>query len=292
MGTGRRYCPTMMPAPTPRVSVVIPAYNAATTVAEAVRSALAQTMGDLEVIVSDDGSDRPTADALRGIDDERLRVIRLPANRGVGAARNAAVGEARAPLVAQLDADDLWYPAHLESMLPAFADAEVGLAYGDAEVRGHPDGRDRWILHGADHPVNDLPRLYAGNPAPSPTVVMRTNAVREVGGYPTWLSVGEDYLLYIRLRRAGWRLAYVASPSAVYRWPEPGRGATFNRRRNARQGAKMFATLWLSAPRDRALCRRLVTELIGVLVTHVPGSLGVGRALRRIGYVVRGRWSH
>ena len=139
----------MMPALAPRVSVVIPAYNAETTVAEAVRSALAQTMGDLEVIVSD-GSDRPTADALRGIDDERLRVIRLPANRGVGAARNAAVAEARAPLVAQLDADDLWYPAHLESMLPAFADAKVGLAYGDAEVRGHPDGRDRWILHGAD----------------------------------------------------------------------------------------------------------------------------------------------
>ena len=64
-------------------------------------------------------------------------------------------------------------------------------------------------LHGADQPVNDLARLYAGNPAPSPTVVMRTDAVRGVGGYPTWLSVGEDYLLYIRLRRAGWRLAYV-----------------------------------------------------------------------------------
>ena len=281
----------MMPPPTPRVSVVIPAYNAATTVGEAVRSALAQTMADLEVIVSDDGSDPPIADALRGIDDERLRVTRLPVNRGVGAARNAAVAEARGPLVAQLDADDLWYPDHLESMLPAFDDAEVGLAYGDADVRGHPDGRDRWIRPGDDHPVNDLARLYAGNPAPSPTVVMRTDAVRGVGGYPTWLSVGEDYLLYIRLRRAGWRLAYVASPSAVYRWPEPGRGATFNRRRNARQGAKMFAWLWLGAPRDPAVRRRLVTELIGVLVTHVPGSLGAGRALRRAGQAARARRS-
>lgn len=281
----------MMPPPTPRVSVVIPAYNAASTVGEAVRSALSQTMADLEVIVSDDGSDPPIADALRGIDDRRLRVTRLPVNRGVGAARNAAVAEARAPLVAQLDADDLWYPEHLESMLPAFADAGVGLAYGDADVRGHPDGRDRWILPGDDHPVNDLARLYAGNPAPSPTVVMRTDAVRGVGGYPTWLSVGEDYLLYIRLRRAGWRLAYVASPSAVYRWPEPGRGATFDRRRNARQGAKMFAMLWLGAPRDRALRRRLGTELTGVLVTHVPGSLGAGRALRRAGHAARRRWS-
>ncbi|MGZ4273550.1 MAG: glycosyltransferase family 2 protein [Solirubrobacteraceae bacterium] len=277
----------MMTPPAPRVTVVIPAYNAFTTVAQAVRSALAQTMADLEVIVSDDGSRPPIADALREIDDERLRVIRLPANRGVSAARNAAVAEARAPLVAQLDADDLWYPAHLEAMLPAFADADVGLAYGNADVRGHPDGRHRWIVGSNGHPVNDLARLYAGNPAPSPTVVMRTEAVRAVGGYPTWLSVGEDYLLYIRLRRAGWRLAYVAEPTAVYRWPEPGRGATFNRRRNARQGAKMFAVLWLGAPRDRALGRRLANEMIGVLATHVPGSLQAGRALRRTGQRLR-----
>lgn len=272
----------MMPRAVPRVTVVIPAYNASATIPDAVRSALAQTMADLEVVVVDDGSDRPAADALDAIHDPRLRVIRLPVNGGVGAARNAAVAAARAPLMAQLDADDLWYPRHLETMLPAFADAQVGLVYGNAEVRGHPDGRDLWIADG-DHPVNDLSRLYAGNPAPSPTVVMRTAAVRAVGGYPTWLSVGEDYLLYIRLRRAGWRLAYDGEPSAVYRWPEPGRGATFDRRRHARQGVKMFGVLWLGSPRDAALRRRLIAELIGVAVTHVPGTLETGRALRRAG---------
>jgi glycosyltransferase involved in cell wall biosynthesis len=280
----------MMPRSVPRVTVVIPAYNASATLPDAVRSALTQTMADLEVVVVDDGSDQPVADALHTIRDERLRVIRLPANRGVGAARNAAVAAARAPLVAQLDADDLWYPEHLEALLPVFADAQVGLGYGNAEVQGHPDGRHRWITDG-DHPVNDLSRLYAGNPAPSPTVVMRTAAVRAVGGYPTWLSVGEDYLLYIRLRRAGWRLAYVGEPSAVYRWPEPGRGATFNRRRNARQGAKMFTVLWLGAPRDAALRGRLSTELIGVVVTHVPRALEAGRALRRAWRALAAVWS-
>ncbi|MGH2896804.1 MAG: glycosyltransferase family 2 protein [Solirubrobacteraceae bacterium] len=279
-----------MPLAIPRVTVVIPAYNASATIPDAVHSALAQTMPDLEVIVVDDGSDRPATDALDAIHDARLRVIRLPVNGGVGAARNAAVAAARAPLVAQLDADDLWYPQHLEMMLPAFADERVGLVYGNAEVRGHPDGRQLWIADG-DHPVNDLSRLYAGNPAPSPTVVMRTAAVRAVGGYPSWLSVGEDYFLYIRLRRTGWRLAYVDESSAVYRWPEPGRGATFNRRRNARQGAKMFGVLWLGSPRDAALRSRLIAELIGVLVTHVPPALDMGRALRRAGRALAAVWS-
>jgi glycosyltransferase involved in cell wall biosynthesis len=279
---------------TPRVSVLIPAHNASTTVAEAVASALAQTMADLEVIVVDDGSEIPISQALESIRDERLRVLRFVRNRGVGAARNAGVAAARAPLVAQLDADDLWHPSHLESMLPAFEDPRVGLAYGNVEVRGHPQGYDRWIPDAAAtdsprrsvgtpaaHPVNELSELYEGNPVPSPSAVMLTAAVKAVGGYPEWLTVGEDYLLYLRLRRAGWTFAYIDGRSAVYRWPEPGRGATFNRRRNARQGVRLFGFLLLRSPGDRALARRLRHELIGVLVSHVSGSLVVGRALRQ-----------
>jgi glycosyltransferase involved in cell wall biosynthesis len=253
-------------------------------------------MPALEVIVIDDGSEVPMVESLRAIDDERLRVIRFARNRGVGAARNAGVAAARAPLVAQLDADDLWHPTHLESMLPQFDDPRVGLAYANVDVRGHPAGYDRWIPDEAHadgprnsvgtrvrHPVTELSELYEGNPVPSPSAVMRTAAVRGAGGYPEWLTVGEDYLLYLRLRRAGWRLAYVNRRSAVYRWPEPGRGATFDRRRNARQGVKLFGFLLLRSPFDAGVRRRLGHELIALMVTHAPLSLELGRAWRRLG---------
>jgi hypothetical protein len=118
---------------------------------------------------------------------------------------------------------------------------------------------------------------------------MRTEAVRAVGGYPEWLSVGEEYLLYIRLRRAGWRFAYVDRPSAIYRWPEAGRGATFDARRNARQEAKLFAALALSSSPDSAIFARLGRELVDVVKTHVPVTVAVGRRARALARRLRAR---
>lgn len=286
----------------PCVSVLIPAFNAGPTIVQSVASALAQTISDLEVIVVDDGSDQPVMTALGAIQDDRLRIMRTARNRGVSAARNSALALARAPIVAQLDADDCWHEFHLEGLLAALSDPAVGLAYANAEVLGHPKGFDRWIeLCGSRvarpravtgsrvHPVNDLPDLYSGNPIPSPAVAMRTAAVRAVGAYPEWLTVGEDYLLYLRLRRAGWRFSYVDRLSAIYRWPDSSRGATFNRRRSARQQVKLFAALALASPDEPAIRARLASELVDVLITHVPGSLTAWRLLRerRIGRLAR-----
>ena len=278
---------------TPRVSVLMPAYNAERTITQAVASALAQSVSDLELIVTDDGSAVPVARALEPVRDERLRVLRTIANRGVASARNAALAAARAPIVAQLDADDRWHESHLDGLLPAFADPGVGLAYTNAEIEGHPEGYDRWIGEWAGdprsrravterrlHPVNDLAVLYEGNPIPSPGVAMRTAAARAAGGYPPWLTVGEDYFLYLKLLRAGWRFSYVDRASAVYRWPQPGRGATFDRRRAVRQQAKLYAALALSAPGEPVISLRLARELAEVVATHVPGSLAAWRLAR------------
>lgn len=283
----------------PRVSVLMPAYNAAATVAEAVASALAQSVAELEVIVADDGSAEPIAPALAAIDDERLRIVRRPRNGGVSAARNTALALARAPLVAQLDADDLWREDHLEHLLPSFEDPLVGLAYANVEIVGYAgsdrwiaarapdDGLARWIGNSAEHPVNDLRRLYRTNPIPAPGVVMRTEAVRAVGGYPEWLRVGEEYTLYIRLRRAGWRFAYVDRRTAIYRWPEPGRGATFNVRRSSRQEVKQFVVLALSSPPDLALYNGLWLRLVHLLTTHVPATVSIAHRLRAIVRAIR-----
>jgi len=272
----------------PRVSVLIPAYNSPPEIVQAVTSALAQTIGDVEVIVSDDGSAVPVAERLAPVRDKRLRIIRSARNGGIAAARNAALAAAAAPIVAQLDHDDFWRDDHLECLLPALSEPTVGLAYANAEIIGHPDGLDRWIavrtpgdgLPGwlsdpSIHPVNDLSTLYRGNPIPALSVVMRTDAVRAVGGYPLGLDIATDYALYIRIRRAGWRFAYVDRPSAVYRWPEPQRGASFNRRRGHRHELRLFAGLALREPRNTAIRARLVKEIKNVVAAHVPRPLQV-----------------
>jgi glycosyltransferase involved in cell wall biosynthesis len=291
----------MPTTPNPAVTVITPAYNAAATLAEAVASTLRQTVRDIEVIVVDDGSRVPAAEALAAVHDERLRVIRREVNGGVSSARNAALAAARAPVVAQLDADDLWRPDHLEEALPAFADPAVGLVYTNVEVVGTPrldrwiavrrpgDGLPAWVSDPAQHPVNDLERLYRGNPIPSPGVLMRTEAVRAVGGWSRWLRFGEDYHLYIRLRRAGWLFAYVDHTSAVYRWPEPGRGVSGDSRLSARQSLKLFTVLALRTPADRAVRRRLRVEAANVIETHVPGALPVARQLKRLHRSALGR---
>jgi succinoglycan biosynthesis protein ExoO len=277
----------------PRVSVLIPAYNSPPLIAEAVESALTQTVGDVEVIVSDDGSTEPVAERLASVRDERLRIIRSERNRGIAAARNVALAAATAPFVAQLDHDDFWREDHLEWVLPALDEAGVGLAYANAEIIGHPEGLDRWIaartpddeLPGwlsdrSIHPVNDLSTLYAGNPIPALSVVMRTEAVRAVGGYPRGIDIATDYALYIRLRRAGWRFAYIDRPSAVYRWPERERGASFDRQRGRRHELRLFAGLALRQPRNAAIRRRLLVELKNVIALHVPGAARLWKWLR------------
>lgn len=111
-----------VPAPdpdAPAVSVVTPVWNAAATLAEAVASVRAQTRGDWEMLIIDDGSTdggRALAEALAA-GDPRLRVLGWAARRGAAAARNAGIKAARGRVIAFLDADDRWWPRKLEVQL-------------------------------------------------------------------------------------------------------------------------------------------------------------------------------
>jgi glycosyltransferase involved in cell wall biosynthesis len=210
---------------------MMPAFNAETTIRESVESALAQTESDLELIVVDDGSAIPVSEVLSDVTDPRMRVIRHRRNRGPSAARNTALAAARSPLVSQLDADDMWEPAYLESVLPAFEDPAVGLAYTNATILGHPTGHDTYIVDPSPHPIDRFPKIAEQNPVPALTATMRKSAVSAVGGYARRLWLSQDYHLYLKLAAAGWRFAYVHRKLARFRWPEPERGRTYDRRR-------------------------------------------------------------
>jgi len=253
----------------PLTTVMMPAYNAEATIAESVRSVLAQTEPRLELIVVDDGSDVPVTNVLETIRDPRLRIVRHDRNRGPSAARNTALAAARAPLVSQLDADDLWEPDYLESVLPRFDEPDVGLVYTNATILGHPTGHDTYIFDPEPHPIDRFPKLAEQNPVPALTATMRKEAVSSVGGYARRLWLAQDYHLYLKLAAAGWRFAYVDRKLARFRWPEPTRGRTYDRRRHERYELAMwlaFAARHPLTPGPRRQVRtRVRQELARVL---------------------------
>src|ERR1700691_732220 len=101
---------------TPRISVVVPAYNAAVYLPHAIDSVLAQTYPDWEIVIVDDGSTDNTCavvDSYRPTLQDKLQYIHQP-NRGVSAARNTGIRAARGQFIALLDGDDVWLPHRLE----------------------------------------------------------------------------------------------------------------------------------------------------------------------------------
>ena len=119
---------------TPRVSVVVPTHRRPGLVRRAVASALAQSVGDLEVVVVVDGRDAETVAALDGLGDARVRAVVPERALGNGAARNRGVAEARAPYVALLDDDDAWLPGKLDAQLAEAERAEAEAGRGGAAL--------------------------------------------------------------------------------------------------------------------------------------------------------------
>ncbi|MEQ9638590.1 MAG: glycosyltransferase [Alphaproteobacteria bacterium] len=203
----------------PRVSVVMPAYNAEATIAEAIDSVLAQDLADLELIVVDDGAIDATAEIVAGYAarDRRVRLIRQD-NAGVSATRNRAIAEARAAYVAFLDADDAWEPdklAHQAALLDRRP--EVGFCYTAQTII---DGAGRAISTYAvkpDYRGRCLPALARSNGIGLSTVMARTELLRAVGGFDETLDLCEDWELWIRLAERT-ELDYVDAPLTRYRF--------------------------------------------------------------------------
>lgn len=118
-------------------SIVLPTYDRATLLPRAIASVLAQTDGDFELIVVDDGSRDDTAAVVAAIPDPRIRYVRLPANRGLPAARNAGLAVARGTFVAFQDSDDEWFPDKLARQRAVLArHPMVDVVYGDMDRVG------------------------------------------------------------------------------------------------------------------------------------------------------------
>lgn len=123
---------------TPLVSVIMPSYNAERHIAESIASVQSQTLGDWELLVSDDCSSDSTREIVSGIaeGDPRVRFLPLEENGGAAKARNNSLAHARGRYIAYLDADDLWYPEKLERQIAFMEERGAAFSCASYEVVG------------------------------------------------------------------------------------------------------------------------------------------------------------
>ncbi|HEY6836991.1 MAG TPA: glycosyltransferase [Gaiellaceae bacterium] len=198
-----------------RVTVVIPAFDAETTVGAAISSALWQTYRDFEVVVVDDGSGDATG-AIASSFPEPVRVVRQD-NAGVAAARNLGVAEAQGELIAFCDADDVLLPQHLETLV-AVRDRHGGIATSNCYWL-FPGGIDAArTRYKGRFPSPDRQRLAILEQNFVSTMSLFPKAlVGEVGGFDEELEVAEDWDFWLRAIYVGHRVALQPKPLALYR---------------------------------------------------------------------------
>jgi glycosyltransferase involved in cell wall biosynthesis len=208
----------------PTVSVIIPAYNAAAFIGETLDSVYAQTFSDFEVIVVNDGSP-DTEDLERALKryPPSLRYLKQE-NSGAAAARNTGIRAANGEFVAFLDADDTWLPAFLEKQVDLLNHNRADVVWADALISGDSALSGRTFMevqpsHGEVTPENLLAVKVT---VLTSTVVARRQPVIDVGLFDVNLRRGQDFELWLRLARRGFRFAYQEEVLAHRRIMESG----------------------------------------------------------------------
>ncbi len=209
---------------TPQVSVIMPAFNTGRWIRQAIQSVLDQTLTEVEILVVDDGSTDDTVAVVASIQDERVRLLRQPENRGVSAARNVALDHAQGTWAAILDSDDWLARRDRLAALVALGAAhkadlvaddlylvEEGKDYAWATMVGRKALRLReptWV---------DLPMFVKYDLGPIKPLV-RVAFLRERGiRYDETLRITEDCLFYMECLLSGARLILSPEPGYAYR---------------------------------------------------------------------------
>lgn len=204
------------PQPSPLVSVVVATYNMGHYLPHAVRSALAQTYRNIEVIVVDDGSTDDTATVVQPLlADPRVRYVPKP-NGGQASAKNRGIQEARGEFVAFLDSDDAWEPEKLALQIPLFlASPRVGVVYA-RYVEMDEQGRLGQVSTNQFHRGHVSGPMLVFNFIGFSTSVVRRECFDRLGIFRDDLGMGIDYELWLRLS-AAWEFDFVDRPLVHYR---------------------------------------------------------------------------
>jgi len=189
------------------VTIIIPTYNRATKLPDAINSALAQTYKNVQVIVIDDGSVDHTAELIKSFPQVEYFYKK---NGGQASARNLGLSHAKGEIVASLDSDDMWYPGFLENCVKKLESESLDFVFAnwDQDTRGGKTWdflnndpflvpyfgkeKDNWI----DLNPKEVRELYIQScPSPSSSVVIRKSTI--VSGWDEEMNIGDDWCMYL-----------------------------------------------------------------------------------------------
>lgn len=205
----------------PLVSVVIPAFECSEFIAETLQSLFAQTFTNYETIVVNDGSlDAVELESVLKPFFDKIVYIKQQ-NAGVAAARNTAIRVARGEYLAFLDSDDIWHPTYLATQIEQIKTRNCDMIYSDAVLFG--EGIASRIRYSANAPsfgpVNTESLISAKCNVITSGTVVRRKSVIEVGMFDETLPkiCFEDFDLWFRIAKSGYRIKYHTSPLLKYR---------------------------------------------------------------------------
>lgn len=205
----------------PMFDVIVPAYNAARFLPMALDSVITQSYKDWRIILVDDGSsDETPAVAARYVEQLGSKLLYIhQANRGLPAARNVAIANSSAELLALLDADDIWLPKRLEESLKCFEGRpEVGLSYGfNSRIDAAGEVVDTFTNQSRFPEGHVAPYIYMRTMnLPCPTVTFRRKCVDAIGTFDESMKATEDRDLWLRIAQR-YTVALVPKVIALYR---------------------------------------------------------------------------
>jgi len=198
------------------ISVVVPTYNRAHMLGRSIRSILAQTFQDFEIIVVDDGSTDDTQKVVRSFGDRRIRYVQHDENKGEAAARNTGIRLAKGEYIASQDSDDEWLPEKLAKQVEVLDNSppDVGVVY-TGFWKSH-DGRKTYIpFSWVKHPNGNIHKqLLRGNFIGSPVTLIRKGCFEKVGMFDERLANVVDWEMWIRISKY-YHFRYVAEPLVI-----------------------------------------------------------------------------
>lgn len=257
-----------MAAASPRVSVVIATYNRSAVLRYAIKSALAQSVEDFELLVVGDGCTDDSEQVVAAIGDQRVRWINLPENSGhQSAPNNRGLQEARGEYIAYLGHDDLWLRHHLECLTDGLERSGAAFAHSLILRVVAPDG---------EIGVPILPRPQDGIFAPPSCTMHRRSVMEKLGGWADYrdLRMAPETDYFIRAGRAGYRTVFVPRLTAI-KFPASHRRNVYLTRPSQEQEA------WYDRIRSTPdIETTLLVAMAEDLTAKVPDQMPIGKLLK------------
>jgi glycosyltransferase involved in cell wall biosynthesis len=254
----------------PLVSVIIPTYNHAHFLRDALQSVCDQSFSDWEAVVINNYSKDDTIAVIEAFDDPRIRLENFRNNAIIAAARNRGIALARGQYLAFLDSDDTWLPEKLATCIPRLENGYGLVCHG---LRWFGNRREKEQYYGPAYRATFNALLYEGNCIATSATMVRRDLVESVGGFSEDERVvtAEDYHLWLKLAQAGIKMDFVDQVLGNYRFHTTNTGGAI------RQSTAVKHVVEAFFPERKS---RSLRDRIRVRVRYGIIDYGLGRSMQ------------